>query len=321
MDRTINDIVSLKRAQEILYRLIVAPGGAAEGLAHEAALPTDGLVTLIAEDDRMTAVERVDIYANGYFYRLLDVLKEDYPAMLAVVGAENFHNLATGYLVDYPPTEPSIYYAGSNLAAYLSTHPLRERWPFLADLAALERAILESFHSADALALDADALRTTAPADWPSLVMHAHPATRLVDCAWRVDEVLRAIEDAAAAMMAPPASGGVKDSAATTMVPPAQQGAAKTRIAPPAPQGAGGAILVWRRETRVAYRVAGRGEAEALRLALAAPSGAPFAVICDAIAASLATAEDAALDEDVAAAINCMLARWLADGLFMRSAE
>jgi Putative DNA-binding domain len=279
-----DESADLRRLQEIIYRLIVAPSGVAEGLALETTLPADGLATLIAGDDRMTPVERVEVYAKGYFYRLLDVLKEDFPATLAVAGADNFHNLVTGYLIEYPPTEPSVYHAGSNLAAYLGTHPLLGRWPYLADVARLERATLESFHAADAPALDAGALRALPPSAWPALTMRAHPATRLVDCAWRVDEVLRAVADGAAT------------------------------IAPPAPAGAGGAIVVWRRDARVAYRVAERGESDALGLALAAP-GATFAAICAAIAAAAADVED------VAALINRLLGRWLADGLLKRSPD
>src|SRR5579863_8392774 len=195
---TMADSLDLKRLQEILYRLIVAPDGVADGLAHETALPAGNLASVIAGDDRMTAVERVGVYANGYFYRLLEVLKEDFPATLAVAGADNFHNLVTGYLIDYPPTEPSIYFAGRNLAAWLGTHPLSARWPWLADLARLERATLESFHAADAPALDTGALQAVPPAAWPVLAIRAHPATRLVESAWRVDEVLRAVEDGAA---------------------------------------------------------------------------------------------------------------------------
>jgi len=278
-------VADLRRLQEIIYRLIVAPTGVAEGLAHESALPAGGLASLIAGDDRMTPVERVEVYANGYFYRLLDVLKEDFPATLAVAGADNFHNLVTGYLIEYPPTEPSIYHAGRDFADYLGTHPLLARWPYLADVARVERATFESFHAADAPALDAGALRALAPAAWPALALRAHPATRLVDCAWRVDEVLRAVADGAAQFPTP---------------------------ATPAPSGAGVAIVVWRRDARVAYRVAERGEREAL--ALAAP-GATFATICEAIAATAADAED------VVPLINRLLDRWLTDGLLMRSLD
>ena len=272
----------LRRLQEIIYRLVVAPGGVTEGLAQESCLPADGLASLVLGDDRMNPIEHVEVYANGYFYRLLEVLGQDFPATSAIVGVDNFHNLVTGYIIEYPPSAPSIDHAGINFGAYLGTHPLLEHWPFLADLARLERATLDSFGAADAPALDADALRALAPAAWPVLALRAHPSTRLVECTWRVDEVLRAVAD----------------------------GADSSAIALPAPLGAGGAIAVWRRNTRVAYRVVEPGEAAALRLALAA-SGATFAVICEAIAAA------ADQVDDVAALINRMLARWLADGLML----
>src|SRR6202046_37111 len=130
----------LEQLQSLLYRLITAVSGVAEGLAAEPDLGATGLDALVLGDDRLSAEARVDIYANMYFYRILDVLKEDFPATLAVLGDDNFHNLVTGYLLEYPPTEPSLYYCGQHLAAYLRDHPLREGAPFIAALAAVERA-------------------------------------------------------------------------------------------------------------------------------------------------------------------------------------
>jgi len=276
-----DESAGLKRLQEILYRLITAPNGVAEGLAHETGLPAGGIAAIIAGDERMTPAERVEIYANGYFYRLLDVLKEDFPATLAVAGADHFHNLVTGYLIDFPPTEPSIYFAGRNFAAYLSTHPMRERWPFLAELAQLERTTLESFHAADAHPLDADAMRETPVAEWPALAMRTHPATRLVESKWRVDEVLRAVEDGN-----------------------------EWRV----PKREAVTIVVWRRDARVFYRAAEPGEREALRMA-SATEGTTFAAICEAIAAGAGEGQDAA------ALINRLLARWLLDGLLLGSSD
>src|SRR4029077_16644916 len=63
--------VPLKQLQSILYRLITAASGVAEGLAAERNMPAGGLDALVLGDDRLTAEARVDIYANMYFYRLL----------------------------------------------------------------------------------------------------------------------------------------------------------------------------------------------------------------------------------------------------------
>ena len=151
----------LKELESLLYRLITALSGVAEGLAAERDLGAGGLDAIVLGDDRLSAEARVDIYANMYFYRILDALKEDFPATLAVLGDDNFHNLVTGYLLEYPPTEPSISDCGRYLADYLRDHPMREAAPFVADLAKLERAVVEVFSGPDNAALEPDVLRAT----------------------------------------------------------------------------------------------------------------------------------------------------------------
>ena len=206
----------LKTLQALLYRLITAPEGVAAGLAAEGALGAiilGDLEKIIESDDRLSATERLEIYANAYFYRILDCLKEDFPATLVTLGADNFHNLVTGYLIEYPPTEPSISYAGRHLAEFLRHHPMRERWPFIGDLAWLERTLIEVFHAAEAEPLSAEAMRAVAPDDWPALAMRTHPALAIVDCDWRVDELLREVEAATAKAITSVASPRTRRSA------------------------------------------------------------------------------------------------------------
>jgi hypothetical protein len=270
----------LREIESLLYRLITAPSGVAGGLACERALPGAGLGAIIRGDRRLSAVERVDIYADAYFYRLLDAAREDFPATLKVLGDNDFHNLITGYLIDYPPTEPSILYAHRFLAGFLNAHPLGSRASFVADLAALERALVDVFHAADAVALDAAAMRAIAPARWPALRMRMHPAVKILRLQWRVTAVLRAVEQGR--NFEPPAHDPVE-------------------------------VVVWRRDTRVNYRELDGAEAGALAVVAGGDArGATFAKICAAIAAG---AND--VESDTAGAINRMLERWLGDGLLM----
>jgi len=185
----------LKTIQEILYRLITAPSGVAEGLADERALGCDGLRGVISEGARLSAEDRVDIYASAYFYRIFDVLKEDYPATLKVLGETDFHNLITGYLIEYPPTHFSITYAGQFLARYVETHPLTERYPYIADLARLERALIDSFIAPDAEPLSSETMRSIDPDAWGSLRMRTHPSVLLLQASWDVAPVLRSLEE------------------------------------------------------------------------------------------------------------------------------
>jgi hypothetical protein len=239
----------LNWVESLLYRLITAPSGVVEGLAAEKSLADGGLAKVIASDDRLSAEERVDIYANMYFYRILDVLKEDFPATLAVLGADRFHNLVTGYLIEYPPAHFSISYADNHLADFIGAHPLREEFPFLADLARMERAVIDVFHAADAVPLDADQMRAIAPADWPALKLALHPANQILKLDWNLAGILKAVE----------------------------QGEEPCPTVPEALS-----MLVWRNRSRVFYRAIDLTEQEELE---AIANGASFAEICEMIAA------------------------------------
>jgi hypothetical protein len=265
--------------ESLLYRLITAPSGVAEGLAAEKSLAPDGLAQVISSDERLSAEERVDIYANMYFYRILDVLKEDFPATLSVLGAERFHNLVTGYLIEYPPAHFSIAYAGKHLSDFIRDHPLRDEFPFLGDLARLERALIEVFHASDAMSLDAEQMRALAPADWPSLKLALHPANQILKLEWNVATILDANERGEEFSLP----------AHVTIV-----------------------MLVWRSRNQVYYRAIDSMELQELQ---AIAKGVAFAEMCEMIASVL----DKDREGDPAAAINQRLERWLRDGLLLQT--
>ncbi|MGH7857796.1 MAG: HvfC/BufC family peptide modification chaperone, partial [Candidatus Binatia bacterium] len=174
---------SLNHTQRIFFELITAPEGVRQGLDsladRERRLP-QGLEGLIAGDERLSAIARLDVYANMYFYRILDILKEDFPAVLAVVGDVRFHNLVTSYLIEHPSTHPSVRYLGRQLASFIARHDLSKEWPWLADLARLEWAILEAFDGPDAEPLDAARLRELPPERWASARFRFAPTLQVV---------------------------------------------------------------------------------------------------------------------------------------------
>jgi hypothetical protein len=186
--------MSLKGLQALLYQSITDPDGTKESISEERGLAPGTLEALVYGDERLSAFERVDIYANAYFYRLLECLGEDFPATLAVLGADNFAALVRGYLLEHRPTEPSIVYAGLYLADFLNGHPFAERWPFVAELARLERAVLDVFHAADAPALGVEALRAIPSEEWPAVKLRAHPAVEIVHSEWRIADLLDTVE-------------------------------------------------------------------------------------------------------------------------------
>jgi hypothetical protein len=278
------DEFGLAELQGLLYRLITAPTGVDEAVSHERALHVRGLEAVIAGDKRLSARDRLSIYANSYFYRLLGIFKEDFAYTYAVLGEVNFHNLIIGYLIKYPPSEPSVLYAGRHLPHYLETTSGRAQAPaehasFLADLARLERACTEVFHGADAEALEQTSLRGLAPESWPALRIRLHPAAQIFDIKWRVDALMTAIKEG--------------------------------RDWEP-PERASATILVWRKQWQVHYRVLEPGERAALKTAA---GSADFASICASLANEL---DGTASVTELTTTINRRLMGWLCDGLLIR---
>jgi hypothetical protein len=97
-------------------------------------------------------VDRLDIYADMYFYRIRDALREDFPKLVACLGDDGFHDLVTDYLLVCRPRDASLGRAGDRLPAFLAEHPLAAARPWLAELAALEWARSEVFSERDAAA-------------------------------------------------------------------------------------------------------------------------------------------------------------------------
>src|ERR1041385_2998778 len=103
----------LNDTQQLLWHLITAPEGVRPALETSDGLRSD-LARTVRGDERLDAAGRLDVYANMYFFRLLDALKEDFPAVLRVIGETPFHNLVTDYLLVHFPTHPSLRYAGKH---------------------------------------------------------------------------------------------------------------------------------------------------------------------------------------------------------------
>lgn len=238
----------LADVQRLVYRIIASPNGAAGAASGENREVYGSADEIVVSDDRLSAREHVDIYVNAYFYRLLEVLREDYPAVVTVTGDKTFCELIRSYLREYPSTEPSVFAVGRHLDDFLRNHPIRGSFPFLADLANLERTVLDVFHAADAVALDENQLRTIAVRDWPAMRLRLYPAARLLEHQWAIEELMRNVEQG------------------SQWQPP------EHRVT---------AMLVWRKASQVRYRALEADEYAALKLAR---TEASFAELCEKVA-------------------------------------
>jgi hypothetical protein len=129
-------------------------GGAASAEAQELIRLNRGeLEAVVRRSRNLTAAERLSIYANAYYARLLECLGACYPILKRALGDDVFDSFAFEYLQRYPSRSYTLDRLGENFARFLDeTRPDREAgedgvgWPdFLIDLATLEWTIAKVF--------------------------------------------------------------------------------------------------------------------------------------------------------------------------------
>lgn len=85
--------------------------------------------------------EQIQSYINGYRYRLFDVVYEDYPALIRLMGRKEFNDMLDAYIED----TPSEHF---NVARYVDVFPeyvKQHAKPFEYELSVLETAISRVF--------------------------------------------------------------------------------------------------------------------------------------------------------------------------------
>lgn len=125
------------------------------------------------------ARRRFRVYRNNVQHGLAEALAKAYPTVARLVGAAFFAAMARAFLLARPPRTRSLALFGEGFADFVAGFPPAATLPYLADVARLERAVLEAQHAADARPLTAAALLALG-ADARTLRLRPHPATRLV---------------------------------------------------------------------------------------------------------------------------------------------
>lgn len=152
----------LDQLQRWLQQVITHPLGVEAGIASDEAraeieIEPASLEGVITRSKSLTSADRLAVYANAYYARLLDCMRELFPALVDALGEETFDEFAFGYLQAYPSQSYTLNKLADRFVDYLQeTRPdlidgdpegeVAIGWPdFLIDLARLEWAIDDVF--------------------------------------------------------------------------------------------------------------------------------------------------------------------------------
>jgi hypothetical protein len=141
----------------------------------------------IKPNDRLTSVERLEIYSRSYWFRVLDSLYDDFPGLRAVVGQRAFHVLSGAYLADCPSRSFTLRNLGSRLADWLERNPqyAGSRYALALDMVRLEWAHIEAFDNAAEKVLGPEDLLELGP----EFRARLQPYIRLLSVQYPVDDL------------------------------------------------------------------------------------------------------------------------------------
>lgn len=147
--------------------------------------------SIVAPNDRLDALERIEIYNRQYWFRLLGALTEDFPGLRAVVGEDSFGRLSTAYLTDHPSRSFTLRNLGSQLAPWLAKHRsyVRGVEKLAIEVATLEWAEIETFDGPEEPVLKVNDLSALPP----DPVFRLQPYIRLLKLEYESDEFLISI--------------------------------------------------------------------------------------------------------------------------------
>jgi hypothetical protein len=209
----------LGRIQQWMQAVITHPAGVRAGIDSDAARSEIDIVAgdieqVVSRSQALTSVERLEVYGNSYFARLLECLTAEFPAVIHAVGEEVFGGFAFGYLQAYPSTSYTLADLGRQFPHYLEEiRPDREDneppdWAdFVIDLAKLERTYSEVFDAPGVEGeplLSPDDLQAIPPEQWPFTKLQPVPCLRLATFRFPVHEYATAVRHETDA--APPAA-------------------------------------------------------------------------------------------------------------------
>ena len=144
----------LRQLQRTMAAALMQP------LTRQDGLHASTQVDFITPNDRMSGFERLEIYARQYWFRLLDCLYDDYPALRVFLGERRFHKLCRVYIARHPSTSWTLRNLGSELPAFITDIRAREvarvEW---AQTLAFDEVLKRPMHMDDLLGADPSALR------------------------------------------------------------------------------------------------------------------------------------------------------------------
>lgn len=147
---------------------------------------------IVASYGRYSADVAVEVYRNNFRGNLHDTLASAYPVVEQLVGKDFFRHMTRVFIGQHHSRSGNLHLYGAELASFIASFEPARGLPYLADVAELEWACHCVYFADDAATLDVAMLAQIPAERYPDLLLHVHPACRLVRSRYPIAEIWHA---------------------------------------------------------------------------------------------------------------------------------
>lgn len=151
--------------------------------------PEIDVLPWIKDEPPIRKYERLDIYAEAYFSRIYESMKDDFKATARLLGETSFQKLVADYLKKYPSNTSNIGEVGRSFSKFVSGYQDLRDSPFLTSVVELEWLAIESFYANNSGYLDSSRLAALTEEDWSEVRFKLAPSMRLLKTNWPLDQM------------------------------------------------------------------------------------------------------------------------------------
>ncbi len=248
----------------------------------------------VKPNDRLTAFERLQIYNQQYWWRLLGAFAEDFRGLRAVLGERKFDHLAVAYLEACGSHSWNLRNIGAELVPFLARNPMltHPKSDLALDVARVEWARVLAFDDPERPVITPKQIARTPP---DRLRLALQPYISLLELRYPVDDLMRSIKHQEIS--------AVSNAVAATQSRNRRTISVRRSRSPIH-------LAVHRFQNSVYYK---RLDSEAYELLVSLRTGATLEAACSA---AFATSKE--LPQQSAARIQEWFARWMELGWFCR---
>lgn len=131
------------------------------------------------------------VYRNNVRSAYLQVLRDAFPVVERLVGEEFFRYLAHEYFYSHPPSRPLVREYGREMPSFIELFKPAANLPYLADVARIEIAWLDSYHAPDESPMPLPELYDALNSSAEDATLKLHPSLRLLSSSFPAYSIWR----------------------------------------------------------------------------------------------------------------------------------